>query len=432
MERKSYRINKDVNTFLFATIGEYLKRRYGLTTDTRSVLDETAAPYLILAHHVSSFDAFFISAVIGKPVQYLASDAIFRNPLMKFLLSLVGAIPKAKFRSDRNVIRNLLEIRDRGGIVGVFPEGQSSWDGANQPFLLSTGKLVKLLKIPVVSAKIHGAYHIRPRWSRSKREGRVEVEFSNLLSKEEAAALSVSEINEKIAASLVYNAWDRQRMANRGFSGPAPAERLEKVLFLCPECASVGTLRSKGAWLACASCGFSVAVNDRGFFESGGRPSARGEADAFRFTDLREWNLWQTGQFKAMLDEGLERTDSRGEKGQTEAQPPLLADSGILLKTGDRSKALRRAGKGALSLTCEGLAFTRSGTSVRFELKDLQGLNIQPKEHMEFFYRGALWRFEFPVNVSAYKWFIALNHARHRLGCAEKGIFYGDALATGL
>jgi len=397
-----------------------------LTSPTRDVVDGLAPPYLVIAHHVSSFDPFLISAAIGKPVQYLASDAIFRNPLLKMILSLVGAIPKAKFRSDRNVIRNLLAIRDRGGLIGVFPEGQSSWDGVNQPFLLSTGKLVKLLKIPVVSAKVHGAYHIRPRWSRTKRFGSVEIEFTRLISKEELSTLDADGINGKIAASLEYSVWDRQRRVNQAFRGKRVAEGLEKALFVCPECLSVGTLRSRDDRFGCGSCGMSVRVNDRGFFELPGE-DRRGEgkakpAGAPRFADIREWNLWQTERLKTLLGVWLEDGEA----------PAPLEDRNVVVTAGERSRALRRVGKGTLSLDKEGLAFVAPGTNRVFGFRDLGGLNVQPKERMEFFYGGELWRFEFPKIVSAYKWYIALNYVRFRLGYAERGIFYGDALATGV
>lgn len=414
MKAKNYRINEDINSFLFATVGKYLRNKYGLECADRSVLEETAPPYLVIAHHVSSFDAFFISAAIGKPVQYLASDSIFRNPLMKLLLSLVGAIPKAKFRSDRNVIRNLLAIRDRGGRIGVFPEGQSTWDGVNQPFLLSTGKLVKLLKIPVISAKIHGAYHIRPRWSAMKRKGRVELEFTRLLSIEETETLSVGEINDKIAAALEYNVWNRQRLAKKAFTGLKRAKGLERALYTCPKCEAIGTMRSKGDRLSCTACSFSLKIDDRGFFET--------ESGLFRFRDLREWNLWQAERLKQLLDEGME-----GDKGAR-----LLEDSPVTLKAGERTKRLKALGAGTLTLTGDSLVFSGPGEPVRFGLGDMQGLNVQPGEYLELFARGTLWRFGFPVTVSTYKWFVAINYLRLRLGCAEKGIFYGDALATGL
>lgn len=414
MQAKNYKINEDVNSFLFATVGKYLRFRYGLDCADRSAIEDTAPPYLVIAHHVSSFDAFFISASIGSPVQYLASDSIFRNPLMRLLLSLVGAIPKAKFRSDRNVIRNLLAIRDRGGRIGVFPEGQSTWDGVNQPFLLSTGKLVKLLRIPVISAKIHGAYHIKPRWSASKRRGRVEIEFSKLLSKDETGTLSVAEINDRIAAALAYNVWDRQRAAERAFSGPKPAERLERTVYACPDCDSIGTLRSKGDRLACTACSLSLRIDDRGFFSAGSGP--------FRFRDLREWNLWQADRLKRLLDAGMEGEEVTG----------LLEDSRVSLMAGERTKRLKALGTGTLTLTGDGLAFFGPGDPIRFDLADMQGINVQPGEYLELFARGTLWRFGFPVTVSAYKWFVAINYLRLRLGYAEKGIFYGDALATGL
>lgn len=403
MKRKRFNINAGINSFLFATIGEYLKRTYHLSSDTLDIVDRIPPPFMVIAHHVSSFDAFFISALIGKPVQYLASDSIFRNPLMKFLLSLVGAIPKTKFRPDQSIIRTLVDIKNRNGIIGVFPEGQSTWDGVQLPFLLSTGKLVKLIGVPVIAAKIHGAYHIRPRWSRTKRKGSASIDFSLLISPEEIGSLKTTEINERIAHALEYNVWDHQRTANRSFSGTHLAEHIERVLYACPECEQIGTLRSAGVSLSCTTCGMKLNVNRKGFFE----PAS--DSVKLFFSDICKWNLWQNKLLCSRMDNGL-----------------TLSDSDVLLKTGHRMQPLRRTGKGSLLLDGDILTFTMPRTVLSVPLAAIESINIQTKERLEFYYDTVLYHFQFPTSVSAYKWLTAIQYVQGMKGYIKKGVFYGE------
>ena len=83
---------------------------------------------------------------------------------MAWLAPRVGALPTRRYRIDPQAVRVALRLVQRGEGVGVFPEGERSWDGELQG--LRGGSIRLLLKagVPVIPCGILGTYEIFPRW----------------------------------------------------------------------------------------------------------------------------------------------------------------------------------------------------------------------------------------------------------------------------
>jgi hypothetical protein len=58
------------------------------------------APYLILANHVGFWDPFVAGYFLPHFTHFVSSDAVFRNPLLRFFLTRLGTIPKKKNMRD--------------------------------------------------------------------------------------------------------------------------------------------------------------------------------------------------------------------------------------------------------------------------------------------------------------------------------------------
>jgi len=89
-------------------------------------------PVLVVANHHGGFvDPALLVATIPRPVRFLAMASLFRNPLLRPLLSLAGAIPVHRARdgaTGANVDSFAAcfgHLRE-GGVVGIFPEGEAS------------------------------------------------------------------------------------------------------------------------------------------------------------------------------------------------------------------------------------------------------------------------------------------------------------------
>ncbi|NDY95007.1 1-acyl-sn-glycerol-3-phosphate acyltransferase [Wenzhouxiangella limi] len=105
--------------------------------DIRSVRMErmpATGPVIVAANHPSSIlDGVILSTQIRRPIHYLARSGLFRFAAVAALFRTLGAIPiyrrgEVGDHADRNqaVFGQVFDLLDRGGCVGVFPEGRNS------------------------------------------------------------------------------------------------------------------------------------------------------------------------------------------------------------------------------------------------------------------------------------------------------------------
>ncbi len=93
-----------------------------------------AGPVIVAANHPSSIlDGVILSTQIRRPIHYLARSGLFRFPLLAALFRTLGAIPiyrrsEVGDHADRNreVFGHVYDLLEKGGCVGVFPEGRNS------------------------------------------------------------------------------------------------------------------------------------------------------------------------------------------------------------------------------------------------------------------------------------------------------------------
>jgi 1-acyl-sn-glycerol-3-phosphate acyltransferase len=126
-------------------------------------------PFLLIANHQSYLDPVLIQAVVRRPMYTMAKSTEFSNPLTAPLLKRLKSFPVRRFEIDPQAVRVALRhLRDGHG-VGIYIEGERSWDGRLQPPRLGTVRLILKAGVPVVPCGIGGAYEIWPRWSRPRR-----------------------------------------------------------------------------------------------------------------------------------------------------------------------------------------------------------------------------------------------------------------------
>jgi glycerol-3-phosphate O-acyltransferase / dihydroxyacetone phosphate acyltransferase len=90
-----------------------------------------AGPVLLCINHPNNLiDSLLVAAVLSRKVHYMATAALFRNPLQGWFLRACGVIPIYRReddpdKMDRNVdaFGACLETLARGGVIGMYPEG---------------------------------------------------------------------------------------------------------------------------------------------------------------------------------------------------------------------------------------------------------------------------------------------------------------------
>lgn len=91
-------------------------------------------PVILAANHPTSIlDAILLALHTRRQIHFLAKSALFRNRLIGALLHRLGAIPvyqahEIEAHENRNigVFEEVYKLFERGGCLGLFPEGQNS------------------------------------------------------------------------------------------------------------------------------------------------------------------------------------------------------------------------------------------------------------------------------------------------------------------
>lgn len=377
MAARKYKFGKLFNKFLKLVLGNYMRLLFDYRTSNREFLKNLRSPYIVLANHTNFWDPFLLSICFPGPVYFVTSDAYFRNPVLKVLLKLVGAIPKTKRVSDPGSIRGILEVVKNKGIIGIFPEGNRNWDGKTLPLLRPTAKLIKSLGIPVVCVLFKGACLSMPRWSASTRRGRLEMALSKVLDSQEIASLSADDIFEVITNSLQYDEYETQRMRMAPYKGKRKAEHLELFLFTCPKCLCTDQMRSEGDMFGCEACGYQVTYGTAGFFES--------QSNDLIFDNPRDWNLWQLRELDKTIANKINAASSLS----------IFEKQHILLRTAGKTGGLSNpSSAGTLTLYPQELVYCEGNNQeLRFPLTGISGLNVQSNNQLEFIFNKVLYRF---------------------------------------
>jgi len=139
-------------------------------------------PFLLVANHQSILDPILIQAVCPRAVHTMAKSTQFASPVFAWLMPRLLSFPVRRFEIDAQAVRYALRKLQEGEPVGIYVEGERSWDGRLQPPRLGAVRLVLKAGVPVVPVTIVGAYEAWPRWHRALRRTTIRITFGKPLS----------------------------------------------------------------------------------------------------------------------------------------------------------------------------------------------------------------------------------------------------------
>jgi len=244
---------KRPNLFLFTILG-FLLKIYGWFKGQKIIRhDKIKAPAIILSNHTSFPDfAWTTNAVYPNRINYIAAEKMFYDPVLGFFLHLSRAIPKRLFYTDPTATIKAYKILKKGGIIGIFPEGQISAIGVTMEFNPAISKLIKKTKVDVFVIRHQGAHLVNPPWTKKSFRGKIETFVEKILTVEEIKSLSENDINEKIKEHLNFNSYlyneTRQMKVKLN-----DIDNLESIIYHCPVCGA-DELTSTHKELVCPKC----------------------------------------------------------------------------------------------------------------------------------------------------------------------------------
>lgn len=219
-----------------------------LTVSGREALPRRQ-PLLFLANHTGFFDPPIVVRAAGEAVTMLATESNFREgPIGRFFVYF-GAVPKMKYTADARAIFTLKRWAEAGAHVGLFPEGERTWDGRRLPLVPGIDKLVRLLGLPLVTMRIYNGFRQSPRWAPRQRRGRIHVEIDppRLFNRRSALVDIRSYIEQRITVDALAD--PRFPVAGGGL-----AQGIANVAWACPRCFLIDGLQEAGSRLRCRGC----------------------------------------------------------------------------------------------------------------------------------------------------------------------------------
>jgi len=253
----AYGILRPLLTWYFMFVQGYRPKRFKA--------ENRKQPYLILGNHALASDPILMAASFRQPIYFVASDMIFSIPFVSKLITyLVSPIPKSKYKSDLQTIRNIKKIVKSGGSIGIFPEGNATFSGETMPIPLSTAKLVKSLKIPVVFYRLENTHFIKPRWSTQRRKGKMWGYVHSVLDVNEYADMSLEALHEHINQALYVNHYAIQQHKRIPYRNQRRAEDIESTFFMCPHCETYHQLTSLNHTIHCNACNHTFSIDQYG------------------------------------------------------------------------------------------------------------------------------------------------------------------------
>ncbi len=352
-------------------------------------------PFLLLSNHSNELDPWVLGSLVDRPVRYMANLSGVA-PLKAAMAFLVGAYGKVKGRRDRSALRETLALAAAGESIGIFPEGDRSWDGKTSGIDPSIAKLAIRLDLPILLARQKGAYLSRPRWAASSRRGAWEVDFSVLRPKAIANVAGGLDLHGRIVEILAH---DDIEACNRDlieFSCANPANGLHRLLWLCPACEGHDTITARGISIRCCECK-SIWTIDANLRFRGSALASRRQSPPM--CTVGDWTSWQSARAKTLLLEGGMVTVTDGVE--------LLCRSGK-----EHGPSWVSAGTGSLALRGASLDFFIEGTkSFSLNLGEIGGFVDNFNRFSSIFAGREEYRLLFN-GANAYKWQQFISAAR--------------------
>jgi len=143
-------------------------------------------PYLIVPNHSSLVDPPLVGMAFKQnDVSFLAKEALFATPLIRFWSTSVGCIEVKRGTHSVKSLKEALKRIKEGKAVCIFPEGTRSIDGSFQEAKRGVGFLIAKAAVPVVPVYIEGSQKALPKTGGATLGSEISIRIGKAISPEE-------------------------------------------------------------------------------------------------------------------------------------------------------------------------------------------------------------------------------------------------------
>ncbi|MBN1574453.1 MAG: 1-acyl-sn-glycerol-3-phosphate acyltransferase [Deltaproteobacteria bacterium] len=184
-----------------------LKLKYSVTIKGAENIPKNG-PIILLSNHTTIVDSFLLGCNVPRKIYYMGKSTEFESPAKRIFFYLSRSFPVRRYDIDPGALRNAYRIIEYGGMVGIYPEGERTWDGKLQSLRRGTIRFVLSTGVPVITAGIKNAYQHQPRWG-----GRIgkppivlsfgkPIEVKKIKGKDQKKS-DIDDLNDKIVKAIL-------------------------------------------------------------------------------------------------------------------------------------------------------------------------------------------------------------------------------------
>ena len=295
-------------------------------------------PCLILMNHSCFTDMEIVGKLFGDRRYSIVCtrDAMVGK---NWLMRLLGCITTTKYITDLPLVQDMVyAVRKLNSSVVMYPEAMYSFDGTATVLPDSLPKCLKLLNVPVIMVRTHGAFLRDPLYNGLQlRKTKITADVEYLLSPEEIKAKSANELKEILDTAFTFDDFRYQQENKIRIKEKFRADGLERVLYKCPNCQTEGKMVGKGIHLTCEHCQKTYELTEYGFLKA-----LNGETEIDHVPD---WYLWERESVRKELEEGTYLFEE-------DVAIYMMVDAKCLYKVGDGH--LRHSKDGFHLTGCDG------------------------------------------------------------------------------
>lgn len=121
---------------------------------------------IIMSNHTSIYDyAVFLFVFFTRTLRYQMAEVLFKKPLLRNFLKLMGGIFVDRDSRDFSFMDKSQKILEKGGVVGIFPEGKIPEGDEEKPAEFKPGvtQLALSSGVPIIPVYTNGSYFKKER-----------------------------------------------------------------------------------------------------------------------------------------------------------------------------------------------------------------------------------------------------------------------------
>ncbi|MEX2528242.1 MAG: lysophospholipid acyltransferase family protein [Gemmatimonadota bacterium] len=172
-------------------------------TTSGVMISNPRRPYVAVSNHESLADIFLISHLPWE-MKWLSKEAIFKIPLMGWLMRMAGDIPvrRADRRSRAAALEGCRDRLEKKVSVMILPEGTRSTTKDLLPFHDGAFRLAVEMGLPILPMAVAGTRDAMPKGSLLFRPARAEVRVLEPVETAHLTQADVPRLKEEIRALI--------------------------------------------------------------------------------------------------------------------------------------------------------------------------------------------------------------------------------------